>query len=267
MNETDDTPIPDYANALRLDGRGVMVIGAGQGIGRQTAHAASALGAKVACVDLHEGRARAVAGETGGTAIFADATKRQSVEDMFDEATAALGRIHAIVDILGMPKYQRLTKTQDEDWDFQMDITLRQAFYILREGGRIMGDTGGGAMVFVSSVSGLAGAPMHAPYGAAKAGLNSLVRSAAVELGPRNIRVNSVAPGVTLTPRVAASMSPEARDAAATHLPLRRLGKSSDIAAALVFMISDQSAYITGQTLTVDGGATATFPLQMRPLK
>ena len=262
MARTDDTPIPDYAGAMRLDGRGVAVIGAGQGIGRQAAHAAASVGAKVACIDFDPGRASDVAEETGGVAISGDATKPEEMDRMLAEAQAALGKLDAVVDILGMPRYVSLLKTTDEDWDFQLDITLKQAFYALRAGGRLMAETGGGVIAFVSSISANS-APNHAPYGAAKAGLNSMVKSAAVELGRRGIRVNAVAPGVTWTPRVSARLSPEARATAEASIPLRRVGQPSDIAAALLFMISDQSSYITGQTLVVDGGGSCTYPLDL----
>jgi NAD(P)-dependent dehydrogenase (short-subunit alcohol dehydrogenase family) len=266
MPELDSTPVPDYGGALRLDGRGVVVVGAGQGIGRQTAHGAAALGARVACFDTDPARAAAVAEAVGGVACVGDAAKRTDMERMFAEAAAELGRIDAIVDIVGMPRYRPILETEDADWDFQHDVTLRQAFLAMQIGGRRMAATGGGAMAFVSSVSGVTSAPGHAGYGAAKAGLNSMVRSAAVEFARHGIRVNAAAPGLIWTPRVSESMSPEARTGAERSIPLRRVGQPSDIAGVLLFLISDLAAYVTGQTLVVDGGATATFPLAMRTL-
>jgi NAD(P)-dependent dehydrogenase (short-subunit alcohol dehydrogenase family) len=122
-----------------------------------------------------------------------------------------------------------------------------------------MAATGGGSMVFVASVSGLQSAPMHSAYGVAKAGLMSLVRSAAVELGPRNIRVNAVAPGVVWTPRVSGYLGEEGRQKNAENAPLRRVALPADIASAILFLTSDLSSYVTGQTLVVDGGVTAKF--------
>jgi NAD(P)-dependent dehydrogenase (short-subunit alcohol dehydrogenase family) len=262
MARTDDTPIPDYAGGLRLDGRGVAIIGAGQGIGRQAAHAAAAVGAKVACIDFDAGRAADVAEETGGVAVSGDATKPEDMERMLAEAQDRVGKLHAVVDILGMPRYVSLLKTTDEDWDFQVDITLKQAFYALRAGGRLLAENGGGALAFVSSISANS-APNHAPYGAAKAGLNSMIKSAAVELGRKGIRVNAVAPGVTWTPRISGRLTPEARATAEASIPLRRVGQPSDIASALLFIISDLASYITGQTLVVDGGGSCTYPLDL----
>ena len=121
----------------------------------------------------------------------------------------------------------------------------------------------GGVMTFVASVSGITSAPNHAAYGAAKAGLMSLVRTAAVELGPMSVRVNAVAPGVVWTPRISEYLGEagEARNRANT--PLQRVAQPADIAAAILFLCSDLASYVTGQTLVVDGGVSAKFPYPM----
>ena len=183
---------------------------------------------------------------------------------MFDEAAKGLGRIDAVIDIIGLARYSPLLDVTDEDWNFQHDITLRQAFYAMQYGGKAMKEHGG-AMVFVSSMSAFASAPHHAAYGAAKAGLNALVKSGAVELARYKIRVNAVAPGIIATPRIGGSMTDESRARTESTIPLRRLGQPGEIASALLFMISDLSSYVTGQTLTVDGGITSNFPAAMRP--
>src|SRR5262249_37949052 len=107
---------------------------------------------------------------------------------------------------------------------------------------------------------GLTGAPRHAAYGAAKAGLMALVRTIAVELGPHGIRANAVAPGAVWTPRVAALLGEEGRARNAANAPLRRIGLPADIASAILFLASARSSYVTGQTLVVDGGVSAKFP-------
>lgn len=263
MTQTDTSPVPRYADMLSLEGRGVVVLGAGQGIGRQTAHAAAALGARVACIDIDEERAQAVASELGGSAHLGDVTDTESLREALGQAAKALGKIDALIDVVGMPRYVPIMKLSDEDWDYQHEVTLRQAFLAMREGGRLMAETGGGAMAFVASVSGLGGAPGHAGYGAAKAGLTSLVRSAGWEFARHRIRVNAVAPGLIMTPRISASRTEESLEKAVRSIPLRRLGQPSDIASALLFLISDLSSYITGQTLVVDGGVTGRFPLDL----
>jgi NAD(P)-dependent dehydrogenase (short-subunit alcohol dehydrogenase family) len=118
-------------------------------------------------------------------------------------------------------------------------------------------------MTFVASVSGFTGAPRHAAYGAAKAGLMALVKSAAIELGPDNIRVNAVAPGVVWTPRVSAYLGDAGRERNAENAPLRRVAIPANIASALLFFTSDLAAYVNGQTLVVDGGVSAKFPYPM----
>lgn len=204
----DAPPVPDYAALHRLDGRVFVLLGAGNGIGRQTAHALTAAGARVLCVDVDAERARAVASETGGIAHTADITRRAEVRDLFAYAQRELGPLGVVVDIVGMARYAPLAELDDEAWDWHFSMVLRHAWLTVQYGGEALADAGSGPMVFVASVSGLTAAPLHAAYGAAKAGLVSLVRSAAVEYGPRGVRVNAVAPGVVWTPRVAALIGP-----------------------------------------------------------
>jgi NAD(P)-dependent dehydrogenase (short-subunit alcohol dehydrogenase family) len=153
----------------------------------------------------------------------------------------------------------------DDEWNWHFDIVLRHAFLAMQYGARAMSERGG-TMVFVASVSGITSAPRHSAYGAAKAGLMSLVRTGAVELGPSGIRVNAVAPGVVWTPRVSAFLGDEGHERNVVNTPLRRVAQPSDIAAALLFLASDLAGYVTGQTLTVDGGVGAKFPYPMADL-
>jgi NAD(P)-dependent dehydrogenase (short-subunit alcohol dehydrogenase family) len=263
MSRSDDSPVPDYVAQLRLDGRGFVVIGAGQGIGRQAAHALTAAGARTFCVDVNADLASDVAKEVGGVAGIGDATKRADAERLFTEAGAALGDIEGVVDIIGMSHYDALLDLTDEEWDWHFDIVLRHAFLAAQIGGRALAQRGGGSMVFVASVSGLTSAPHHAAYGAAKAGLMSLVRTAAVELGPNSVRVNAVAPGVVWTPRISVFLGDEGRERNSANTPLRRVAQPADIAAGILFLSSDLSAFVTGQTLVIDGGVGAKFPYPM----
>lgn len=264
MTRTDDTEVPDYPGLLRLDGRGFVVIGAGQGIGRQASHALSQAGARLVLVDKDPDLAADIAAEVGGTPWSGDATERREVERLADDAAAALGgRIDGLVDIVGMAQYSSLLDTTDELWEWEHDICLRHAWLAMQCLGRRMASGnggGGGAMVFVASVSGMTGAPLHAAYGAFKAGLMGLVRSAAVELGPLGVRTNAVAPGVVWTPRVSAYLGEEGRRRNSDNAPLGRVALTADIAAALLFLASDLSGYVNGQTLVVDGGVSAKFP-------
>jgi len=265
MTRSDDTAVPDYPAMLRMDGRGVVVIGAGQGIGRQACHALVQAGAKVLCVDLDQDLAADIAVEVGGVAWVGNATVRADAERLFAEAPELLAEIGAsglagIVDIVGMAQYRGLLEMDDELWDWHHDIVLRHAYLAVSVGGRALRDAGGGVMVFVASASGLTAAPRHAAYGAAKAGLIGLVRSAAVELGPVGIRVNAVAPGIVWTPRVSGYLGDKGKAINAANSPLDRVALPQDIAAAIVFLASDLSAYVNGQVLSVDGGVGVKFP-------
>ena len=263
MTRTDDTAVPDYRGMSSLNGRGFVVIGAGQGIGRQTCHALSQAGAQLLCVDLDPDLADDIAREVGGTPWSGDATSRPDSQAMFDAATTTLGQLDGLVDIVGMARYADLMDLDDELWNWHHDIVLRHAFLAVQLGGRAMSRSGGGVMVFVASASGLSGAPQHAAYGVAKAGLVGLVRSAAVELGPIGIRVNAVAPGVVWTPRVSAYLSEADRQRNIDNAPLGRIAIPADIAASILFLASDQSSYVNGQVLSVDAGVGVKFPYPM----
>jgi NAD(P)-dependent dehydrogenase (short-subunit alcohol dehydrogenase family) len=255
----DTSAVPDYPALLRLDGRGIVVAGAGQGIGRQTAHALAACGARVLCVDYDADAAEHVAAETGGMPAVADVRERADIERIIKQAGEEFGTVAGIVDIVGMSRYAPITKTTDEDYDWTFGMVLRHAWLLTQIGAAAMADAGG-VMTFIASVSGITGAPLHAAYGAAKAGLMSLVRSAAVELGPSGVRVNAVAPGVVWTPRIGAMIGEEGRSRNARNAPLNRVAEPSDIASAVLFLQSDLSSYVTGQVLVVDGGVSAKFP-------
>jgi NAD(P)-dependent dehydrogenase (short-subunit alcohol dehydrogenase family) len=265
VTRSDDTPIPDYQGLLRLDGRRFLVVGAGQGIGRQASHALAIAGARLACVDVDPDLASDIAGEVDGVALSGDATKREDVARIVDETVGQLGGLDGAVDIIGMAQYSDIVETSDDDWNWHHDIVLRHAFLVMQHSARVMADVGG-VMVFVASVSGITSAPRHAAYGAAKAGLMSLVRTGAVELGPRGIRVNAVAPGVVWTPRVSAFLGEDGRTRNVENTPLRRVAQPADIAAAILFLASDLAGYVTGQTLVVDGGVGSKFPYPMANL-
>jgi NAD(P)-dependent dehydrogenase (short-subunit alcohol dehydrogenase family) len=172
-----------------------------------------------------------------------------------------------VVDIVGMAQYAGLLEGLDDElWQWHQDICLRHVYLALQIGGRRLRDAGGGSMVFVASASGISAAPEHAAYGAAKAGVMALVPSAAVELGPHGIRVNAVAPGVVWTPRVSGYLGEKGRQRNAENAPLGRVALPADIAAAILFFTSDLSSYVSGQTLSVDGGVGVKFPYPMPEL-
>jgi NAD(P)-dependent dehydrogenase (short-subunit alcohol dehydrogenase family) len=253
MTRSDNTPVPDYPSRLSLEGLGYVLIGA-----------LSQAGAKVLCVDLDAELAEEVASEVGGIPWSGDAIRREESERLFKDASKALGQVDGVVDIVGMARYASLVDLDDQGWAWHFDIVLRHAWLAVQHGARVMIEQGsGGTMVFVASVSGLSSAPLHGAYGAAKAGLVSMVKTAAVELGPKQIRVNAVAPGMVWTPRVSSYLGEEGKQRNAANAPLSRVAYPEDIASAILFLASPLSAYVTGQTLVVDGGVTSKFPYPM----
>jgi NAD(P)-dependent dehydrogenase (short-subunit alcohol dehydrogenase family) len=261
MTKADTSQVPDYGSLGRVDGRTFVVVGAGQGMGRQSCHALAQAGAsRVVCVDIDSERAGDVAAEIGcGVAWAGDGTSRPEVRRLASDLAGALGTVDGLIDIVGLAYWSDVLNVDDELWDRQFDICLRHAFLLTQEVGRLMVDQGSGSFVFIASVSGLSGAPRHAAYGAAKAGLMSWVRSVAVELGPHGIRANAIAPGGIVTPRGRAMMGDDRIEAMGNDSPLRRMGETSEIAGVALFLSSPLSSYITGQTLVVDGGTGLKF--------
>ncbi len=262
MVAADNSAVPDYAGKLRVDGRSYVVVGAGQGMGRQTCHALAQVGArKIVCVDIDEERAKDIAEEIGiGVPWSGDVTTRAEAARLADFADQELGNIDGIVDIVGMARWASLLDMDDENWDWSFDMNLRHAFLLSQEFGRRMVKTGGGTMVFIASASGFSGAPMHAAYGAAKAALMAWIQSIAVELGPLGVRANAVAPGVILTPRMEAAFTEDQRERNIAVVPLGRMGRPDDIAGAVLYLTSDLSSFVSGRTILVDGAVDAKFP-------
>lgn len=262
MTTSDAKPVPEYASLLRLDGRNFIVVGAGQGMGRQSSHALSQSGARVLCVDIDEQRAKEVAAEVGGVPFFGDVTKESEVKRMVQAASDAFGgQIHGFVDIVGIAEWFMTVDMDEEVWNRQFDICLRHGFLLSKHVGAHMIAAGTkGTMVFIASVHGLTASINHVAYGCAKAGVISLVKTLACELGPNGIRANAIAPGSILTPRMEVMLTEDRLTDAAKRIPLGRVGSPPDIASAALFLTSDLSSYITGQTLVVDGGIVITDP-------
>jgi 3-oxoacyl-[acyl-carrier protein] reductase len=246
-----------------LRGKGAVVSGAGYiraraGHGRSCALKLAEAGAAVACIDIDPGRAEGIAGEiqdSGGTAfpVVADMTVPAEVRRAVEEAVTGLGSIDVCVDIIGGARWDRAESFSDQDWQWTILNNLTQVFYLFQVAGRQMITQGtGGAMVALASVDGIAAAAMHAPYGAAKAGVISLAKSFAQELGRYGIRVNAVAPGNVGTGN---EDWPEGQWAVDSVNPLAP-PRTHDIGNAVLFLCSSLSERITGQTLVVDGGAT-----------
>ena len=256
----DDSEIPDYASMLGLTGEVHVVLGAGAGMGRQTSHALAGAGATVVCVDRDLGLAERVAGEVGGTPWSGDATEPAAVRALMEFVEEHHARLDGVVDIIGGARYRRLLDATAEDWEWHRGVGFTHAVLALQAGAPLMAAGGGGSFTFVASVNGLSGSAYLGPYSVEKAGLLSLVKTAAVELGPDGIRVNAVAPGLVRTPRQEANSSwtPELLEANIERTPMRRLGRPTDVAGVILFLASPLAGHITGQTLVVDGGLSIT---------
>jgi NAD(P)-dependent dehydrogenase (short-subunit alcohol dehydrogenase family) len=257
----DASEAPDFLARLRMDGRVCVVLGAGLGMGRQTAHAFGQAGARVVCVDRDAARAEHVAAEIDGLAVEADVTRREQVERAFATAQDRAGPVTHVVDIVGLARNAPLRALDDAAWRGQFEIVLDHAFLTVQIGGRAVAAAGGGSLVFVGSMSGIGNVQGQVAYGAAKAGLHHLVAGAARELAPSKVRVNAVAPGFVRTPRLVAMLGEEQWRAVEGIIPRGSAAAPAEIAGPILFLSSDLASYITGQTLVVDGGLTGTVAL------
>ncbi|MGO1561570.1 3-oxoacyl-[acyl-carrier protein] reductase [Actinomycetales bacterium JB111] len=251
-----DCPVPDYTELLTAPGTVALVVGAGQGIGRQAAHALAQSGAHVCCVDTDTTRAERIAEEVGGTPYVADATDEEQVVRLVEQVLTDHGRLDTVVDIVGMARFRSLADASNEDWQWQFAVVLDHVRHLIKHTADPLA-THGGSITVVSSIAALSGAQGNGPYAAAKAAVVSLVRTAAVELAPRGVRVNTVAPDVVLTPRMEQILDPERRAAFVANSPLGRLAVPSDVAAAILFLSSRLASYVTGQVVVLDGGVGA----------
>ncbi|MFC4376494.1 3-oxoacyl-ACP reductase FabG [Nocardia halotolerans] len=244
--------------------RTAFVTGAARGIGAATAARLVADGFAVAVVDLDPDAAAATADTltaAGGTAIGlgCDVAEEAQVEAAVARTVAELGSLDVLVNNAGVLRDNLLFKMSVDDWDTVLAVHLRGAFLCSRAAQRHMVDNRHGAIVNTSSVSAL-GNRGQANYAAAKAGIQGLTRTLAMELGPFGIRVNAVAPGfiaTEMTAATAARMGVDAEDLQAKTAeitPLRRVGTPADIAGVVSFLASDDAGFVTGQTLYVDGG-------------
>ena len=248
-----------------LEGKRILVLGGGQGMGEATSTLIASLGAHVVICDRELERAETVASAiaAGGgttTALSFDVLNDDALVAGIAEAQMLAGPLDGMATVIGMAGWSTLLDMDMAAWDEDQARNLRYFFLAAREVARgLIARDAPGSIVCVSSVDGMRSAPNHGSYGAANAGLINLVRTMAEEWSPHNIRVNVVAPGPIVTPRIP-HQGDEAERKMMVNVPMHRRGSVDDIAKAITFFLSDLSPYVTGQTLAVDGGSLATNP-------
>jgi NAD(P)-dependent dehydrogenase (short-subunit alcohol dehydrogenase family) len=261
------TPPTDASIAalFGLQNKVAVVTGGGAGIGRSVAQLFVKAGARVVVADVNAAAAVVVAGElnskSAGTAVAipCDVSSESSVVDLFEAALKQFGSVDVLVNVAGIYPKTPFLETPVEKWDRVHAVNLRGTFLCMREAIKRMKVAGnGGSIVNISSVASLQ--PViydNGDYGATKAGVNNLTKTAAYEFAADKIRVNAVLPGGVATERAMQSVSGKTATGPITQpgrMPLGRIGEAEDIAQAVLFLASGASSYITGQLLAVDGG-------------
>lgn len=248
---------------MLLQGRRALVTGASSGIGRATAERLGREGASV-CVNYYSERERQDAEQvvatvegsgTRAVAIQADVGDDHAVKLMVEQAVGQLGGLDLLVNNAGIEKKVPILEMSLDDWNAVLRTNLTGSFLCLREAANVMAADGGGVIVNISSVHEFIPWPGYAHYCASKSGMKLLMETAARELAPQKIRVVNIAPGAIVTPINKAVLDdPEATHAVEAEVPLGRMGNPDEIAAAVVWVASDEASYLTGTTVVVDGG-------------
>jgi NAD(P)-dependent dehydrogenase (short-subunit alcohol dehydrogenase family) len=244
-----------YESLFRLDGKTAVVVGAGSGIGRESARALADHGATVVCADRDLAAASETAAlGTGLTSYELDVLDGAAVERAADE----LGAVDVLVFTAATNVRKRILDYTGEEFDRVVALNLRASFDLVRAFGRTMVERGRGSIVGFSSIRGTTVEPGQSVYAATKAGLVQLLRTAAAEFGPSGVRANAIAPGVVETPLTAQiKANPEWYDAYAQKGALGRWATPDELVGAVVYLASDASSFVTGSVLAVDGGWTA----------
>jgi 3-oxoacyl-[acyl-carrier protein] reductase len=238
-----------------LEGKRALVTGASGGIGGAIARALQGAGAAVALSGTRRDALEALAADLGDRAhvVVADLSSADGAAALAKDAEAAMGGVDILVNNAGLTRDQLLMRMKDEDWQQVLDVNLTAAFRLTRACLRGMMKARFGRVISITSVVGATGNPGQANYAASKAGLAGFTKSVALEVASRGITANCVAPGFIVTPMTDA-LTDAQREQSLAMIPAGRFGDPAEIAAATLFLASEEAAYVTGQTLHVNGG-------------
>jgi 3-oxoacyl-[acyl-carrier protein] reductase len=238
-----------------LAGKTALVTGATGGIGGAIARALAAQGARVAVSGTRTDVLEALAAEIGGGAVAlpCNLADMASVEALVPAADAALGQVDILVNNAGITRDNLFLRMKDEEWEQVINVNLTASFRLMRASVKGMMRRRNGRIISIGSVVGTTGNPGQGNYAAAKAGLIGMSKALAAEVASRGVTVNVVAPGFIESPMTDA-LNEKQKDAILANVPMGRLGQGSEIASAVIFLASVEAAYLTGQTLHVNGG-------------
>lgn len=252
---------------MRLAGKVALITGAGSGIGRASALRFAQEGASVVVVDWRAAAAAATVAAIlaqGGaaTAVHADVAQEADAARMVQTAVAAYGRLDVLYNNAAIQVFGTIPETTDADWNRVMDVNLKGVYLGCKYAIPVMQRQGGGSIISTSSALGIVGDPVLPAYGATKGGIIAMTAAMAQAHGPQGIRVNCICPGDVATPLVMEYFEQQpdpagAEQAVAAHYALRRIAQPEEIANVALFLASDESSFITGAHLIVDGGLTS----------
>ena len=241
--------------AGRIQNKVAIVVGAAQGIGVGIAERLVAEGGEVVIADRHAAQGEATAARLGASFVRADVSRQDEVATLVQTTLERFERVDILCQNVGIYPYTMISDISVEEWDEVLAVNLRSNFLAIQACLEPMQKQRYGRIVLTSSITGpKVSQPGHAHYSASKAGINGLIRAAAMEAAPFGITVNGVEPGNILTEGVRSERSAEYIDMMAQSVPLGRLGTPDDVASTVLFLASDDAAYITGTTIVVDGG-------------
>jgi NAD(P)-dependent dehydrogenase (short-subunit alcohol dehydrogenase family) len=245
-------------SSVLLTDRVAVVTGGRAGIGRGIARGLAAFGARVAIWERDPVTTAAAADEIGGLGVLTDVRQAEAVDEALARTTAELGPVSILVNNAGGVFFSSLLETSENGFDALYRANLRQVIVCTQRVARSMVETGsGGSIINITSIEGVRAAPGYAAYAAAKAGVISFTKTAALELALQGIRVNALAPDITPTEGMLAVTPPNAQANFQFTIPMGRVGRIDEMAGAAVFLAGDLSGYVTGQTIHVDGGTQA----------